>query len=89
MHLKSFVFTEVSSSEVARKTFEKFQFLQINMAIIKVEAEFSEESNNVSNQRLCLIILCGREKKLSVGSWTTLIKAQAKRRTFHETNQTW
>ena len=51
MHLKSFVFTEVSSSEVARKTFE------INMAIIKVEAEFSEESNNVSNQRLCLIIL--------------------------------
>ena len=57
MQLKSFVFTEVSSSEVARKTFEKFQFLQINMAIIKVEAEFSEESNNVSNQRLCLIIL--------------------------------
>ena len=57
MHLKSFVFTEVSSSEVARKTFEKFQFLQINMAIIKVEAEFSEESNNVSNQRLCQIIL--------------------------------
>ena len=58
------------------------------MAIIKVEAEFSEESNNVSNQRLYLIILWGQEKKPSVGSWTTLIVAQAKRRTFQETNQT-
>ena len=57
MPVKSFVFTDVSSSEVVRETFEKFQFLQITMAIIKVDAEFSEESNNVSNQRLCLIIL--------------------------------